>query len=130
MTAAPERQVMMVEYKDDLQNYIQNLLNAQIPLPRYLYIKDIDHEIDLLGKIKDEDGNLLAGRWFADDELLRSETYQKEFENAVRPVTQKEIEEASETDEDESWNRLQGLLRQYQKATRELETKLNKAKGK
>jgi len=130
VAAAPERQVMMVEYKDDLQNYIQNLLNAQIPLPRHLYIKDIDQEIDLLGRIKDEEGNLLAERWFADDELLRSDTYQKEFQNAVAPGTEKQKKEAAKTSEDESNRRIQALIKEYQEMQRELESALNKAKGK
>lgn len=125
-----DRQVWMVEYKDDLGSYIQNLLNAQIPLPRYLYIKDIDQEIDLLGRVKDEDGNPLAERWFADDEMLLSDVYRKEFENAVKPATKKQIKDAAETTDEESGRRIQDLIKEYREAARELETELKKAKGK
>ena len=128
--SANEKQVWMVEYKDDLGSYIQNLLNAQIPLPRHLYIKDIDQEIDLLGRVKDEDGNPLAERWFADDEMLASDIYKQEFENAVQPATKKQIKDAAETTEDESSRRIQDLIKEYQEATRELEANLKKAKGK
>lgn len=124
------RQVWMVEYKDDLGSYIQNLLNAQIPLPRHLYIKDIDQEIDLLGRVKDEDGNPLAERWFADDEMLASDIYKQEFESAIQPATKKQIKDAAETTEDESSRRIQDLIKEYQEATRELEAIRKKAKGK
>ena len=121
---------MMVEYEADLQLYIQNLLDARIPLPRHLYIKDIDQEMDLLGKVKDEDGNPLAEKWFADDEMLQSKAYQKEFENAVAPVTTEQLEKAKKGSDEESNKRIQDLLDKYEKATSELDKALKKAKGK
>jgi hypothetical protein len=122
-----DKKVWSVDYQEDLGSYIQTLLNAQVPLPRHLYIKDIDQEVDLLGRVKDEEGNLLAERWFADDELLRSDVYQKEFENAIAPVTKEEEEQSKETDDGD---RIQKLLKEFQNTQRELEEKLKEAKGK
>lgn len=122
-----DRKVWAIDYQEDLGSYIQSLLNAQVPLPRYLYIKDIDEEIDLLGRIRDEEGNLLAERWFADDELLRSDVYQKEFENAIAPVTEEEEEAAKEANDGD---RIQKLLKEFQETRRKLESKLEETKGK
>ena len=122
-----DRKVWSVDYQEDLGSYIQNLLNAQLPLPRHLYIKDIDQEIDLLGRIKDEEGNLLAERWFADDELLQSDVYQKQFENAITPVTEEEEAAAKETGDGD---RIQQLLKEFKETQSKLEQKLKEAKGK
>lgn len=121
-----DRKMWSVDFQEDLGSYIQNLLNAQVPLPRYLYIKDIDQEIDLLGRVRDEDGNLLAERWFADDELLQSDVYQKEFENAIAPVTEEEEAAAKETDDGD---RIQQLLKEFRETQSKLEEKLKEAKG-
>jgi hypothetical protein len=122
-----DKKVWSVDYQEDLGLYIQNLLNAQLPLPRHLYIKDIDQEIDLLGRVKDEEGNLLAERWFADDELLRSDVYQKQFENAIAPVTEEEEAAAKETGDGD---RIQQLLKEFKETQSKLEQKLKEAKGK
>jgi hypothetical protein len=122
-----DKKVWSVDYQEDLGSYIQNLLNAQLPLPRHLYIKDIDQEIDLLGRIKDEEGNLLAERWFADDELLQSDVYQKQFENAIAPVTEEEEAAAKETGDGD---RIQQLLKEFKETQSKLEQKLKEAKGK